>query len=446
MGARIRYWRLRQKLTQGEIAKSMKHSNGDVFSVSYVSAVERGQIKPSLDALEQFAAVLKVPTVALLSDEYDQRLAPGESPLLTQRDDTHEANVAKLRNAQIGIYQGRFDDALALAEQVLAESRTARDLGMAQLVRAQVLDARGDLSEALTAYRQALETARQANDRDLTERARLALGDVFAKQGKPIDALSLHKTCLEAVQQGIMRDPHFVLHTYASLGHEYASLNQTSQAVEMLAAAASLGEQLSDPTALGDIYWQLSQENAARGNTGSARQYGQQAVHAFDQAERQATSAAVYAKLGLSHLSASQLSEADEDLHLAIGMARQMSDFRIIAEAALGLTELATQRNQLTEAETAMQEALHAAEIVQDDALLASVYLTQAKVFVLLNKNSEAETAINAAVMHMKRVTVASQLAGLLARLSTYYESRGDHEQAIAQLKRAWELLSHGTD
>ena len=49
IGQRIRRARLQQNLTQGELAKGQ-------FSVSYVSAVERGQIRPSLGALERLEA------------------------------------------------------------------------------------------------------------------------------------------------------------------------------------------------------------------------------------------------------------------------------------------------------------------------------------------------------------------------------------------------------
>src|SRR5690348_12724122 len=61
LGQRLRRARLTRNLTQGEVARNQ-------FSVSYVSAVERGQIRPSLGALEKLAERLQVPITDLLGD------------------------------------------------------------------------------------------------------------------------------------------------------------------------------------------------------------------------------------------------------------------------------------------------------------------------------------------------------------------------------------------
>src|SRR5579859_1879410 len=63
IGQRVRRARLSRNLTQSELAK------GD-FSVSYISAVERGQIRPSLGALERLATRLQVPLSELLTAEH----------------------------------------------------------------------------------------------------------------------------------------------------------------------------------------------------------------------------------------------------------------------------------------------------------------------------------------------------------------------------------------
>src|SRR6185437_11792424 len=53
LGVRLRQARLRLNMTQSEVAS-------DHFSVSYISAVERGQIRPSLGALEVLSDRLQV--------------------------------------------------------------------------------------------------------------------------------------------------------------------------------------------------------------------------------------------------------------------------------------------------------------------------------------------------------------------------------------------------
>src|SRR5947209_547182 len=59
VGAKIRAERLAQKLTQSQLALPE-------FSVSYISAIERGQIHPSLRALEILAQRLGLPSAELI--------------------------------------------------------------------------------------------------------------------------------------------------------------------------------------------------------------------------------------------------------------------------------------------------------------------------------------------------------------------------------------------
>src|ERR1700693_2714415 len=59
VGAKLKEARLAKKYTQSKLA-------GDDFSVSYISAIERGQIHPSLRALEIFAMRLGLSSKDLL--------------------------------------------------------------------------------------------------------------------------------------------------------------------------------------------------------------------------------------------------------------------------------------------------------------------------------------------------------------------------------------------
>ncbi len=64
VGARIRAARQAKKYTQSQLASPD-------FSVSYISAIERGQIHPSLRALEILARRLDLPSTQLLP-QYSQ--------------------------------------------------------------------------------------------------------------------------------------------------------------------------------------------------------------------------------------------------------------------------------------------------------------------------------------------------------------------------------------
>src|SRR5438874_7813992 len=97
VGAKLRAARLARKLTQSQLAQPD-------FSVSYISAIERGQIHPSLRALEIFAQRLGLSSTDLLSNQTAQILHG-----LPEKDAAHENKQdteIQLLEAQLLIIQG----------------------------------------------------------------------------------------------------------------------------------------------------------------------------------------------------------------------------------------------------------------------------------------------------------------------------------------------------
>src|SRR5215210_7680510 len=68
LGQRIRQLRTRREFTQQDLA-------GTDYSKSYISAIEQGKTRPSLEALQRIAARLDVPAGTLLDPD-----APGFIP------------------------------------------------------------------------------------------------------------------------------------------------------------------------------------------------------------------------------------------------------------------------------------------------------------------------------------------------------------------------------
>lgn len=60
LGARIRYFRMIARMSQGDLAKQSGLTNG------YLSDVERGKVNISITNLEQVAMALRVPLAVLL--------------------------------------------------------------------------------------------------------------------------------------------------------------------------------------------------------------------------------------------------------------------------------------------------------------------------------------------------------------------------------------------
>src|SRR6266700_5599661 len=97
VGAKLRAARLARKYTQSQLARPD-------FSVSYVSAIERGQIHSSLRALEIFAQRLGLSSSDLLSKQTGQALQGfSEKEAAIQNKEDIEL---QLLEAQLFIHQG----------------------------------------------------------------------------------------------------------------------------------------------------------------------------------------------------------------------------------------------------------------------------------------------------------------------------------------------------
>src|SRR5438128_8675437 len=96
VGAKIRTARQSQKMTQSALA-------APDFSVSYISAIERGQIHPSLRALEILAGRLGLTSTQLLPARAQPEERAGGGPSSLEREE--EEIELTLLDAQVMINQ-----------------------------------------------------------------------------------------------------------------------------------------------------------------------------------------------------------------------------------------------------------------------------------------------------------------------------------------------------
>src|SRR5579862_9329374 len=124
LGMRLRQARLRRNMTQSEVAQRQ-------FSVSYISAVERGQIRPSLGALERLAERLEVPLAELMQDRdstpYGFVERSSREGYGTYGDRQREDVEAKLREGMLLIFARRFNEAIEVLQSLTGRTLSLHD-------------------------------------------------------------------------------------------------------------------------------------------------------------------------------------------------------------------------------------------------------------------------------------------------------------------------------
>ena len=140
IGERIRTARIAAHLTQQELA-------GTSFSKSYISAIERSKMAPSIQALQQLAARLAVPISYLLGENVRS------NETIERSQQAHEEALAQLLGeAESLLQQGRFEEAIASFEQLGRKNRTR----CAHEAYARFLAAQGRFQDAYEQMQKAL--------------------------------------------------------------------------------------------------------------------------------------------------------------------------------------------------------------------------------------------------------------------------------------------------
>ncbi len=113
VGAKIRMMRLARKMTQSQLAKPD-------FSISYISAIERGQIQPSLRALAILASRLGLPSTQPLTSGATEDTA--NDFLLRGSRHLDEVVELELLEAQVAIQQDAIQEAIELLQQLATKN------------------------------------------------------------------------------------------------------------------------------------------------------------------------------------------------------------------------------------------------------------------------------------------------------------------------------------
>lgn len=433
LGQRLRRARLARNLTQGEVAKNL-------FSVSYVSAVERGQIRPSLGALEKLAERLQVQVTELLGNGEFQPQVLGGASQETISDRYREEYEGRIREARKLTRQGTpqaITQALDILLRLSGQQLSQRDHARVDLLLAECYLKQGRGEDARRAANAGLGVAERLGDRDLAERLRFALGNAATLLQSASLAQDHFQRNVEAIQRGDVPDLTLQLAIYSSLGQALAQRGETEQAIEYLTQAAQLADQVVSPERLGDMYWAMSQTQAARGDLSEARQFAQKSIAAYEAANTRRLIATVYHQLGSTYADAGQFDRAVEELRHASDLAAAQHDTRGQAEAQRALSEVYLREHKPKEAAAAAEAAARLSGTTEDPRGEAEALLSLARVQSEQKKYADAERGYTHAIELLRASGDNDLLGEALAEYSRYLEERGEQQKAYDTLKQA---------
>src|SRR5215471_8323744 len=199
VGTNIREVRTKLGMTQAQLA-------APEFSISYISAIERGKIRPSLKALSVLARRLDVPLTFLLEGSpagAAEARAVGYSPADSGPD--QRIDVDLLRSAVL-VQQKKYQEAAALLAPMQPERITTDQVYRLFLLRGQIHLGLHEYQEAVVDLRAAVTQAESLSDIESIERSRNLLGEAYFLLYNYTLAMENHVRSNTAIEQGHIND------------------------------------------------------------------------------------------------------------------------------------------------------------------------------------------------------------------------------------------------
>ncbi len=438
VGSNIREVRTTMGMTQSQLA-------APEFSISSISAIERGKIRPSLRALSILARRLDVPLTFLLEGSPSQAAEArtiGYSPADAGPDQKIDVDLLQ---ASVLVQQGEARAAEAVIAAIVPERITTEQAYRLFFLRGQIHLAEGKHQEAVADLRNAVVQGEGLNDREFTERARALLGRAYYHLTNYQLALENHTHCLDAITTKRITDPFFALDVYTAVADDYLRLSDSDRAVTYYHQALDvLGHLSRDTRSFAREYLAISRQYADDGKLAMARDYAMKSLALYQMRGEHTAIGMTHQRLGKALERQNLFDEAEEQERQAIAILREVQDAVALSTCHTELSELLLGRGRPQEAEQEAQEALKYARESGDAQTQGQALFALAQLRHQLGDYQAADTLFAESLAMLDASHAHDSAASASFRFANLLEERGEVQQSLTAIKRAYEHQSQG--
>ena len=429
VGAKLRAARLARKLTQRQLAQPD-------FSVSYVSAIERGQIHPSLRALEIFAQRLGLSSSDLLSQQTAQELNG-----FYQRDAAivnKEDIELQLLEAQLFIHQGNGRLAVTLLRNFSSGALTSEQELRQRYLLGWAFYRLGLLQESESVFAEALKSAYDPND--------YWVKHIFNVLGMVYDAMRSHTQGFAYQQRNLDRlgkeqQPHdafFDAQVYTNRGLHCIDLDKIDQAIEMFQHALSITEEFKSSDQLSSMYRDISRYLAETQNNFLATLYGYKSLQLLFLDYSDSLRSEIYYYLGQAMLH-------EDQQKTLIFLERLLQDPSLkkdklaLASVTVTTAEVLYRQGKVEMAREHAQKACELALPYGDGVVRAFSFIASGKFAYAQKDYKEGDAHFAAGLSMLERLDIREELADQSAIYAQLLDVRGLPNEALRFYKKALE-------
>jgi tetratricopeptide (TPR) repeat protein len=433
VGTNIREVRTKLGLTQAQLA-------APEFSISYISAIERGKIRPSLKALSILAKRLDVPLTFLLEGSpagAAEARAVGYSPADSGPD--LRIDVDLLQSAVL-VQQQKYEEAAALLAPIQPERITTDQVYRLFVLRGQIHLGLHEYQEAVVDLRAAVTQAEGLNDIESIERARNLLGKAYFSLYNYTLAMENHVRCNAAIEQGHIKDPIFALEVYSNLANDYFRHGDQEKAITFYhKALATLEGMNRDSRSFGEKFMEIGQTYKSAGKLVMARDYITRSLALYEMRDEQRLFGMTHQHLGKTLEKQNDFDGAEKEYREAITIEEELEDDVAASICHTSLAELLLKRGKKQEAEQEAQEALRFAKQSQNVVTQGQALMALAQIRHDAKDYAAADQLFTEALELLDASNEHEIAAGAYSRYAALLEQRNEVQRSLSAFKKAFE-------
>ncbi len=427
VGEKIRVARVALRYTQSQLATPD-------FSVSYISAIERGQIHPSLRALEILAGRLGLASTELLPKRPAQDSHHLTTPPQPEREDDEGEMV--LLEVQMCLSQNEAEKAIALLTKTSAKRlKRPQQLWHRYLLGCAYFMV-GRLHTCEHIFSELVQSVNDVNNHYLHTHILFMHGNTFAAMQNPTQALLTHQLCLNVLEGSEVRNAFLIATVSVQLGSHYVALEQSEEALNMFHKALTTLEEFDTAKKAHVLYKALTQHAIANQDYYASTLYAHQSLLRSKREMQEHLKADLYHYLGQALIKGDQ-EEAYGQLKAMEENVRSHSLLKASITARIAEWHLTHQN--MTEARQHAEEAYILSRPFQETVITADALLLLARIeYAQEAFDSGDEHFVQGLSMleHLQRQVELAEQSILYAQL---LETRGRDREAFTYLRLAYQ-------
>ena len=438
VGTNIREVRTKLGMTQAQLA-------APEFSISYISAIERGKIRPSLKALSILAKRLDVPLTFLLEGSpagAAEARAVGYSPADSGPDQKIDVDLLQ---GNVLVQQGAFRQAEQLIAPIQPERITTDQVYQLYLLKGQIHLGANEFQEAVVDLRAAVTQGEGLGDVEYIERARNLLGKAYFELYNYTLAMENHYRCYTAIENRQITDPVFALSVFSNLANDYFRLGDANNAVTFYHRSLEIFDALNrDSKSYAQKYMEISLNYKMAGKLSMAREYALRSLALYEMRDEQRLVGLTHQRLGKTLEKQNELDEAEAEYRRAIAIEQELNDAVAVSTCHTSLAELLLKRGRTTEAEEEAQAALTFARNIGDAQSQGQALIALAQLKHQTGDYEAADELFTQALSLLDSSHAHEITAGAYFRFANLLEERGEVQRSLNAIKKAYEHQRKG--